>query len=197
MGRKTHRKPAAGAPLPAVELMGPTDEQRRHAEYDRGEIVHAESFTRATVHRVRQASSLARMLDDGRLTMEQYGAALDIARVAEMIERSVAVRCASLEARVDNQGSSRDVLIENLTAARLEVAYTAWRQRLPMPKRMVIDMVLADRSLKATARVYRMGWPRAMSRLRDALDTWIDERERAWRQIDAPDLERAQARIAA
>lgn len=194
MSRKNRRKADPLAPLPPIDLDGPTPEQRRHARYERDEIIHAETFTRATVHRVRRESSLAILHEHGRINAEQYIAALDIARIAQLLQRSVEVRCASLEARVDNQGSDRSVLIENLTMAKLEVVYSKWRNLLPMPRRMVIDMVTNDRSLKATARVYGMGYPRALSRLRDALDLWCELRERVWREYDGTDLLRAQAR---
>lgn len=197
MTRKNRRKVDAIQPLPAVELVGPTPEQMRHADYERGEVMHVETFTRATAHRIRRESSLAVLRDHGRISPAQYIAALDIARVAEHLQRTVEVRCASLEARVDNQGSDRSVLIENMTLAKLEVVYTRWRTRLPMPRRMIVDMVTNDRSLKATARVYRMGYPKALSRLRDALDLWADLREKVWREIDEVDLLRAQARAVA
>lgn len=193
---RTRRKPAKGI-IPATELVGPTPEQMRQADYVRSEIMHVESFTRATVHRVRQASSLLHLLDNGQLNAGQYFSALQIASVAEQIERAVAVKCASLEARVDHANSGRDVLVERIGAVRLERAYTEWRQRLPMPRRMVIDMVLTDRTLKATAARYRMGWPRAKARLADALDLWAELIGKAMREIEQVDLDRAQARVCA
>ncbi len=145
--------------------------------------------------RRKSSSSMARMHDKGEITGDQWAASQEIALVAEMIERSVSVRGASLEARVDGSGSGRDVLVERLHMVRMERAYTQWRQYLPMPKRMVIDMVLGDRELFVTARVHGMGWPRARRLLLGALDRWIDIRERVWRDVDERDVLARYARI--
>ncbi|MFX8813237.1 hypothetical protein ABTM61_20120, partial [Acinetobacter baumannii] len=80
---------------------------------------------------------------------------------AEAIERAVSVKCASMEARVDHAGSARDILVERLAAVRREQTYSRWRQTLPSPKRLVLDMVLTPRSLVATARVHNVPWRRA------------------------------------
>lgn len=172
-----------------------TLEAMKHGNYVEEFIMHVETQTLAKATRNRQQSSLRMMHDKGSLTAGQYLAALDIATVAERIERSVSVRGASLEARVDTFPGRRDVLFERLAHVRMEAAYTRWRQCLPMPRRMVIDMVLADRDLKATARVYGMGWPRAQTLLRNALDKWIEVAEDACKMIDQDDLNAAHARI--
>lgn len=180
-----------------ADTNAPTPEQRQHSAYVEDDIIHAESFTRATVHRIRQQSSLRKLCDDGQISEDNLFAAQQIARVAEMIERNAAVRCASLEARVDYAGSARDVLVERLGMVRMEVAYTAWRTSIPMPRRMIVDMVLEDRSLFVTARVYRVGWPRAKRMLRDALDRWADLMAKARNEVDEVDLIRAQSRACA
>ncbi len=145
--------------------------------------------------RRKSASSMARLHDNGQITSDQWAASQEIALVAEMIERSVSVRGASLEARVDGSGSARDVLVERLHLVRMERAYTAWRQHLPMPRRMVIDMVLGDRELYVTARSHNVGWPRARRLLLGALDRWIDIRERIWRDVDERDVLARYARL--
>ncbi|MGJ0236971.1 hypothetical protein ACQEPB_00420 [Novosphingobium fluoreni] len=176
--------------------MSPTAEQVQHAEYHCDEVIHAESFTRAIVHRIRQVSSLGKLHENGQLSDAQYHAALEIAHVAEMIERQVSVRCASLEARVDCSGSARSVLIERLGAVRLEATYSKWRTSIALPRRMIVDMVLEDRSLFATARVYNVGWPRARRMLRDALDLWTELLERARKDIEQEDLDQMHAGLA-
>lgn len=191
--RKSRTAKAIASPLTIIDR--PTAETARHGDYNEEFVMHVETMTVTTATRNRQQSSLKLMHERGSLSAAQYVAALDIATVAERIERSVAVRGASLEARVDTFPGRRDVLFERLAHVRREAAYTKWRQRLPMPRRMVIDMVLADRDMKATARVYRMGWPRAQRLLRNALDTWIELAEEAIKQIDADDMMRAHARI--
>lgn len=168
-----------------------------HGDYHYDDIIHVESFTRATVHRIRQQSSIRKLLDDGQITDEQFYAAQSIARVAEMIQRNVSVRCASLEARVDCAGSGRDILVERLGAVRMEAVYTKWRTSIAVPRRMIVDMVLEDRSLFTTARVHGVGWPRAKRLLGDALDRWNDLMERARKDIDQDDVDRAHARACA
>jgi len=161
------------------------------------DIIHIETFTRASVTRVRQYSALADMHERGQLTDEQFYATQQIAHVAEMILRNGSVQCASLEARVDNAGSAKDVLIERLGMVRMEAAYSKWRLSIPMPRRMILDMVLEDRSLFVTARVHRMGWPRAKRLLRESLDLWCELLWKANKTIDQEDLDRAQFRACA
>lgn len=188
---KRARKPKVMTPQIVVKMDGPTPEQHRHAIYEHKEILHAETFTRAMVHRIRQQSSLLKMYEDGNLTAEQFYAAQQIAHVAEMIQRNASVRCASLEARVDHSGSARDILIERLGMVRAEAAYTRWRTRIAVPRRMIVDMVMDDRSLYATARTYRIGWPRAKRLLRNALDMWIEIMDRVVKEIDEDRLDHA------
>lgn len=176
---------------------GPNAEQRNHAVYHEDDIIHVETFTRATVHRIRQQSSMRKLLDDGQITAGQYYAAQSIAHVAEMIQRNVSVQCASLEARVDCAGSGRDILVERLGMVRMEAVYTKWRTSIAMPRRMVVDMVLEDRSLFTTARVHGVGWPRAKRLLGNALDHWNTLMERACKDIDQGDVDRAHARACA
>lgn len=164
-----------------------TPEADAHGEFD-DVFVPDEGGHLAKTKRRRSASSMARMHEKGQITADQHAAAMEIALVAELIERSVSVRGASLEARVDSSGSGRDVLVERLAIVRLERAYSDWRRFLPMPRRMVIDMVLADRDLYATARMFRVSWPTARKRLIAALDRWTDIRERTWRDVDERDV---------
>lgn len=145
--------------------------------------------------RRKSSSSLARMAESGQITLDQLAAAFEIAAVAERIQRSASLRCASLEARVDGSGSGRDVLVERLHLVRMEQAYTTWRERLPVPRRMIVDMVLSDQSLFVTARVHRMGWPKARQRLFRALDAWIEIRQRVWRDVDERDVLARYARL--
>ena len=140
-------------------------------------------------------SSLRLMNERGALTDEQYDSALRIAGVVEVIQRAASVRCASLEARVDCSGSANDRLVESLRVAQLNVAYTQWRQRLPMPRSLFVDMVTTDRTLFATARKYGMGWPKARRLLRNALDLWPDIYRDAVRSVKQEDMDRVLARL--
>lgn len=140
-------------------------------------------------------SGIDRMAESGQISDEQHAAAMDICYVAERIERAVSVRSGNIEARVDNQGADRDELIEKLGTIRLEMTYSAWRDRLPMPRRMVIDMVTNTQSLVNTARSYGVPWRKARGRLIDALDRWIDIREKIWATIDEDDVIRVHRKI--
>lgn len=150
--------------------------------------VVAEDRSQATVKRNRRTDPIADLYHRGTVTEEQYEAAVQIARVAEMLARPVAVRSASLEARVDNSGSAKDMLIEQVDRVRLEATYSAWRAQLPMPKRLVLDMVIDGRPIFATARRYRIGFPKARKQLIDALDRWNSLRGKLVKEIDEQDV---------
>jgi len=143
----------------------------------------------------KRQNPVARMFEDGQLTEEQFDAANQIAAVVEAIERIVSVRGASLEARVDCSGAARDLLIESLALIRLDVIYSAWRNRLPTPKRLVIDMLTANRSLVATARVHRVNWRKARKWMLSALDRWIEIREQHWHAIGEDDVQAIYAKL--
>lgn len=133
-------------------------------------------------------SGIDRMHETGQISNEQHGAAMDICYIAESIERAVSVRSGNIEARVDCQSGNTSLLIESLGRVRLEMTYSRWRDRLPMPRRMVIDMVTNTQSLVNTARSYGVPWRKARGRLIDALDRWIDIREMIWNTIDEQDV---------
>lgn len=173
---------------------GPTPESERHGGFIEVTVV-ADDRSQATVKRRKSSSGLIRLYENGNITPEQLAAALKIASVIENIERDTSIRSASLEARVDYSGSAKDVLIENISAVRDEMAYSVWRAKLPTPKRMVIDMLIMDRSLAATARVYRVSWVRARTILCDALDNWVSIRDDFERLVDVDDLKAAHYRL--
>lgn len=171
-------------------------EARQHGDYEDAFVYHDESGTKSSAP-VRVAKSSLRLMNDrGALSDEQYYSALAIAGVAEMIERNVSVRGASMEARIDCSGSARSQIVESLHAVRMERAYTEWRNRLPMPRRLFIDMVTTDQALFAIARKYGMGWPKAQRLLRISLDRWPEIYRNAMRSIDQDDVDDAHRRIA-
>lgn len=174
-----------------------TPEAARQGVFADETVMHVETGTRVETKRRKSISSLVRMHQTGRLDNDQYAAAISIARVAERIERSVAVRCASMEARVDCSSGSRDVLLERLSQVRDEATYTRWRKLIPLPRRMILDMVLVDRPMATTARKHGVKWEIARDMLIGSLDLWCQLRERVGKEIDADDLDRAHARIAA
>lgn len=158
-------------------------------------VMHVETGTKAHTKRRRHKSSLEGLRDRGQITQDQLSAAEAIQRTAESIRRSVGVRCASLEARVDCSGSSRDPLVEHLGQVRRERTFSRWRVSIRVPRQLVVDMIVSDRSLKETARLHSVGWPRALRMLKDALDLWNDLAARAHRDIDQRDIEVAHARL--
>lgn len=178
-----------------------TDETRRHGGYVEEDVMHVETGTRVPTLRRRSISSLVRMHQTGKIDNAQYEAALRIARVAERMERDVGVKGSSV-ARVDCSSTARDALVEYLGQVRDEAAYGRWRRLIPLPRRMILDMVLVDRPLATTARIYGKRWESGKhikggrELFIDALDLWIDLRDRVGKQIDERDLIFAHARIA-
>ena len=102
-----------------------------------------------------------------------------------------------MEARVDCSGSARDALNESLYRVRAEGAYTEWRANLPLPRRMVIDMVTQDAGLKAIAAQHGMGWSRARDVLTEALDRWPTILAKYVKVIDQEDVDAQHARLRA
>ena len=138
--------------------------------------------------------SLSRLYMSGRITIDQLAWAVEIATVAEYIERDVAIRIVSYEPRIDNQASSRDVLVESIIRVRQEVAYGYWRKRIPEPKRAVLDMLIGHvKSLTAVASAYSISRRRVRRLLISAIDLWPDAMDFAQDQIDVGELAAAHA----
>ena len=135
------------------------------------------------------------LYEHGSINEDQYDAAMEIARVAEEITRTIGLRSASLEARVDNSGSAKNLLIESLSRVQLEATYNAWRSQLPMPRRMIIDLALGSGTIAASARRYRMRRAKVRKILIKALDSWIGLREKVREQIEASDVEAMHLRV--
>ena len=148
-------------------------------------------------YRRRSTSSLERLEARGVITDMQLQAARDIAEVAERIERQVGVKTASLMARVDCEGSGRDPHYESLTRVRYERAYSDWRLKLPLPRRMVLDMVTEDHQLAAIGVRHGKHWRAAIETLKRALDKWEECKDDAFNRIDQDDVDSSQARLRA
>lgn len=173
-----------------------TDEAKQHGAYRLQFVMHIETYTLAYTSRNHSYSPFDDLLDRGTINKDQYEAAMQIQMISERIGRSVSVRGASLEARVDNSGSSSSVLLaERLIDVQLEVAFTRWRQRLPVPRSMILDMILMSGPLFRKARSYGIGWPKARKWLLRSLDNWIDIRDRIAKEIDEQDLVAAYHRL--
>ena len=145
----------------------------------------------------RRQSPLHRMERLGKISTDERVAAEEIAGVVERIGRSGAIRSVSLEARIDYANSARDQLVESLGRVRMEVAYRAWRQAIPGPKAMVLDMILTNQSFVRLARKHGMQWRTARKRLITALRLWSEMAAAARRDVDREDVEAAYARLGA
>lgn len=138
--------------------------------------------------------ALSRLYLAGHISGDQLGWACEIASVAEMIERDVDVRVQSYEMRVDCSGSGRDSLIEVIVRVRREVAYGWWRERLPSPKRAILDMLVGETaSYSTTALRYGMGKERARKLLISAIDLWPEAMRYAEAEVDDATLAAAHA----
>lgn len=172
-----------------------TPEAEQHAQYDEQFVMHVESNTLARTRRVNRGSVLEDMRQRGIITDEQFDAAGEIIGAVNLVERDVSVRSASLEARVDNSGSAKGVLIERLAVIRAQLTYSAWRNSLPVPRRLIIDMLVQQQSMKATARSYGVGWPLARKRLLRSLDNWTETRRRVAESVDEDEVIRIYDRL--
>lgn len=183
--------------LSRLAAAGPllTPEAERKGNFSAEFVMHLETQTLAWTKRNRNDSPLFELLARGSISQEQYSAGVEIAEVIETITRPVSLRCASLEARVDNGAGGKDELVERLRQVRLEMTYSRWRCRLPHPKRLVIDMLTRRGSLARRARRHGMDWPRAKRMLIRALDRWLDLRSKVAELVDETDIENAQRRI--
>jgi hypothetical protein len=83
MPRKNKRQKVKASPLPAVEMVGPTDAQRANGNYVSADIIYIENFTRATAYvnkgfedngRLFKSRHLDRLHKAGRLSDAQYAA---------------------------------------------------------------------------------------------------------------------------
>lgn len=172
-------------------VIEPTPEWFQHgdAENFTPEVPDRTAIVLSTVRRKSQ-SPWMRMLDAGQITPEIFAAAQSIAYVHERITRAGGLKSGSLQARVDQCRSNDSLIIERLSDVHDEIAYSAWRKGLPMPRAMFLDMVLSSRPLSTTAKNYRMGWRRARKLLIMQLEKYLEIREKIGRAIKPEDLER-------
>ena len=177
-------------------VMEPTPEWFQHGD--------SESFTPelpdGTVRelktmRRKSQSPWRRMVEAGQIAPENFAAAQSIAYVHERITRAGGLKSGTLQARVDQCKSSGELIIERLGDVHDEMAYSAWRNGLPMPRQMFLDMVLSSHPLSVTAKKYRMGWRRARKLLITNLEKYLEIREKVGRAIKPEDLERQLRRL--
>lgn len=171
-----------------------TFEAQQHGDYRDSDVMHVETQTIAVTKRNRLLSPIEDMWGRGGMSDEQFASAIEIASAVEAIERSVSVRGASLEARVDNAGAARDLLIEHIANVRSQITYSRWRERLPMPRRMFIDMIVAQQPLVRTANSYGVPWRKARAMMLKTLNLWTKLRDEVVDEIGRREAEAAQHR---
>ena len=137
--------------------------------------------------------ALAQLHANGTIDNDQLEWSAEIANVYRSIESDVTVAVASLEARVD-QSRSVAGAVEGVRRVRLHYAYTLWRDQLPAPKQMVLDMIVGDAiGYSVAARRYGVHNRKAKRLLLAALDAWPDCVQRAYRSVSTDDVEKANA----
>lgn len=144
-----------------------------------------------------QDGPLSRLCQDGYIDADQLQWACEIAAIAESIQRDVSVKCSSYEMKVDQTGSPNSVLAEGVMRVRREMAYSWWRDRIPHPRRAILDMLIGEmKSYSQIAAQWRMGKRRARKLLISAIDLWPVAMDYAETQVDREDLDRQHARLA-
>jgi hypothetical protein len=138
--------------------------------------------------------ALMQLYKNGTIDAEQLEYAAQIANVHRSIESDVAVNVASLEARVDQSRRPSDLVGESVRRVRLHHAYTTWRDALPAPKGLVLDMIVGDAiGYTVAAKRYRVHNRTAKRRLIDALEAWPEHVRTAYRLIDQRVVDALQA----
>ena len=153
--------------------------------------------TAAKSRRVHQGS-VARLFENGHLTIDQLAASQQIRTVAERIGRDVGMRSMSMETRVDANRRAGDIFFERLGAVRAEVAYGRWRGALrDMRKgKAVTDVVLDDLACRTAAKTHGMRDATLRRHLSDALDLWFELVGDVCKEIGEEEKAAAEARCA-
>lgn len=172
-----------------------TPEAEAHGDYEDKVIIHVESYTAVETKRNRITSPIQDMLGRGDFDEDMVRSAEEIEAIICMIRGDVGMRAAFLGMRVDQSRSPINPALENFAMVRAEKAYTTWRDGLPMPRQMFIDMITLPQSLFRTARSYGMGWPKARRLLVVVLKRWPDVKDRVWGALDDEDILAAIASI--
>lgn len=166
--RKGRRKPKT-IERPARLEPGIEEAVRLREDWDHKAVGTPETHERAgRTH----SGALAQLHRNGTITNDQLEFAAQIANVYRSLEADVAVKVASLEARVD-QSRRGHTPAESIYRVRMHLAYGYWRDLIPAPKALVLDMIVGDAiGYTIAARIYRVHNRRAKRLLLEALDRW-------------------------
>ncbi|WP_374648991.1 hypothetical protein [Rhizorhabdus sp.] len=128
---------------------------------------------------------LQQLLLNGTIDKEQLEWAAEIANVYRSIEADVGIRGGSIEARVDNDRRAGAAVAEGIRRVRLHHAYTLWRDEIPAPKQLVLDMLVGEQvGYTVAARRHRTNAKRAKRLLIEAIDRWPGCVKLAYRAVD-------------
>lgn len=140
--------------------------------------------------------ALARLYQGETINIDQLQWGDEIATIAESIASDVTVRTASLETRIDQERWHHSQLVESIGRVRREQAYNRWRDMLPIPKRLVLDMIIGDAiGYTVAARRYKVHNRKAKKLLIAALDRWPECLAWAGKLITPEDVLRKHAEI--
>ncbi|WP_234831495.1 hypothetical protein [Sphingobium yanoikuyae] len=166
--RRGHRKPKmVDRPMrlePGIEEAVQVREAWHHKAYGTPETWERSTST--------HDGALIQLHRNGTIDKDQLEWAAQIANVYRSLEADVAVKVASLEARVDqSRGGGRAA--EGVLRVRMHLAYSYWRDMLPMPKQLVLDMIVGDAiGYSVAAGRYRVHKRKAKRFLIEALNRW-------------------------
>ncbi len=128
--------------------------------------------------------ALIQLQKNGTLDNEQVEWAAQISNVHRSIESDTTVKIASFEARVD-QSVRPPAIAERIHRVRMHRAYTFWRDMLPAPKSLVLDMIVGDTiGYTVAARRHRVHNRKALRLLVDAINRWPLSVAQAFSVID-------------
>lgn len=191
--RSKGRKRTVRVQVPATLEPGIEEAVALRERYDHKVNATPETLAHAERHHV---DSLVQMERNGTIDREQLEWAAEIANVHRSIESDVTIGNASLEARVDCSGRG-PMVQEGIRRVRLHMAYTSWRELLPAPKQLVLDMIVGDRiGYTVAARRYGLWKGRAKRYLLEALDRWPECVTAAYRSISDEDIRSLQESLA-
>lgn len=137
--------------------------------------------------------ALAQLHANGTIDNDQLEWAAEIANVYRSIESDVGIAISSMEARID-EGRRTTGSVEGIRRVRLHYAYTIWREALPAPRQMILDMIVGDAvGYSVAAKRYGVHNRKAKRLLLDALSEWPTSLTQAYRSVKSEDLELANA----
>lgn len=136
--------------------------------------------------------ALAQLHANSTIDNDQLEWSAEIANVHRSIESDVRVSVASLEARVDQSRNNGSMAGESIRRIRLHLAYGYWRDLLPQPKQLVLDMIVGDAiGYSVAAARHHVHHRKAKRELIAAINRWPECVDRSYRRHSDDEIERA------